>query len=155
MAGNLAVSIGPNSEMMGVEIGCGMIATTCRGLSVALEQPMHVAQIFARQQPVVYVDETGDSPAMRWRQSRWEARLAVGVANGFRAAVGDRHGDGSCAEPSSSLQRRYALTAAGLLSRLSTIVVSVVARGSEIRVECCAVASRPLNRYLLQGLSET
>jgi len=155
VAGNLAVSIGPNSEMMGVEIGCGMIATTCRGLSVALEQPMHVAQIFARQQPVVYVDETGDSPAMRWRQSRWEARLAVGVANGFRAAVGDRHGDGSCGEPSSSLQRRYALTAAGLLSRLSTIVVSVVARGSEIRVECCAVASRPLNRYLLQGLSET
>lgn len=154
MAGNLAVSIGPNSEMMGVEIGCGMIATICRGLSVALEQPMQAAQIFARQQPVVYVDETSDSAAMRWRQSRWEARLAVGVVNGFRAAVGNRHGDGSCAEPSSP-RRRYALTAARSLSRLSTIVVSVVARGSEIRVECCAVASRPLNRYLLQGLSET
>ena len=54
--------------MMGVGIGCGMIATICRGLSVALEQPMQAAQIFARQQPVVYVDETGDSAAMRWRQ---------------------------------------------------------------------------------------
>jgi transposase len=46
-------------QLLGVEISCGTIATIRRGLSAALEQPMNQAIAFARQQPVVYVDETG------------------------------------------------------------------------------------------------
>jgi len=46
-------------QLLGVEISCGSIATIRRGLSGELEQPMHQAIAFARQQPVVYVDETG------------------------------------------------------------------------------------------------
>ncbi len=42
-------------QLLGVEISCGTIATIRRGLSGALEQPMHQAIAFARQQPVVYV----------------------------------------------------------------------------------------------------
>jgi transposase len=46
-------------QLLGVEISCGTIATIRRGLSAALEQPINQAIAFARQQPVVYVDETG------------------------------------------------------------------------------------------------
>jgi transposase len=47
------------SQLLGVEISCGTIAKIRRGLSAALEQPMNQAIAFARQQQVVYVDETG------------------------------------------------------------------------------------------------
>jgi transposase len=47
------------NQLLGVEISCGTIATIRRALSGALEQPMQEALDFARQQPVVYVDETG------------------------------------------------------------------------------------------------
>ena len=47
------------NQLLGVEISCGTIATIRRGLSAALEQPMNQAIAFARQQQVVYVDETG------------------------------------------------------------------------------------------------
>jgi len=46
-------------HLQGVEISCGTIATIRQALSAALEQPMQEALDFARQQPVVYVDETG------------------------------------------------------------------------------------------------
>ena len=46
-------------QLLGVEISCGTIATIRRALSGALEQPMNQAIAFARQQPVVYVDESG------------------------------------------------------------------------------------------------
>ena len=46
-------------QLLGVEISCGTIATIRRALSGALQQPMQEALDFARQQPVVYVDETG------------------------------------------------------------------------------------------------
>jgi hypothetical protein len=46
-------------QLVGVEISCGTIATSRRALSGALEQPMQEALDFARQQPVVFVDETG------------------------------------------------------------------------------------------------
>jgi hypothetical protein len=44
-------------QLLGVEISCGTIATIRRGLSGALEQPMQEALDFARQQPVVYVED--------------------------------------------------------------------------------------------------
>jgi transposase len=46
-------------QLLGVEISRGAIATIRQRLSAALEQPMHQAIAFARQQPVAYVDETG------------------------------------------------------------------------------------------------
>jgi len=54
-------------QLLGVEYSCGedfvysrgAIATIRQRLSAALEQPMHQAIAFARQQPVAYVDETG------------------------------------------------------------------------------------------------
>jgi transposase len=46
-------------QLLGVEISRGTLATIRRDLSSALEQPMNQAIAFARQQPVVYVDETG------------------------------------------------------------------------------------------------
>ena len=46
-------------QLLGVEITRGAIAAIRQRLSAALEQPMHQAINFARQQPVAYVDETG------------------------------------------------------------------------------------------------
>jgi transposase len=46
-------------QLLGVEISRGTLATIRRDLSSALEEPMNQAMAFARQQPVVYVDETG------------------------------------------------------------------------------------------------
>ena len=46
-------------QLLGVEISRGAIATIRQRLSAALEQPMHQAIAFARQQPVANVDETG------------------------------------------------------------------------------------------------
>ncbi len=46
-------------QLLGVEISRGAIAAIRQRLSAALEQPMHQAINFARQQPVAYVDETG------------------------------------------------------------------------------------------------
>jgi transposase len=46
-------------QLLGVEISRGTLATIRRDLSSALEEPMNQAIAFARQQPVVYVDETG------------------------------------------------------------------------------------------------
>lgn len=46
-------------QLLGAEISRGTIATIRQCLSAALAQPMAVALQAARQQPVVYVDETG------------------------------------------------------------------------------------------------
>jgi hypothetical protein len=46
-------------QLLGEEISCWTIVTIHRGLSAVLEHPMNQASAFARQQPVVYVDETG------------------------------------------------------------------------------------------------
>ncbi|QPN70683.1 IS66 family transposase [Synechococcus sp. CBW1108] len=46
-------------QLLGVEISRGAIAAIRQRLSTALEQPVHQAIAFARQQPVAYVDETG------------------------------------------------------------------------------------------------
>jgi transposase len=46
-------------QLLGVEISRGTIATIRQRLSAALAQPMAEALQAARQQPVVYVDETG------------------------------------------------------------------------------------------------
>ncbi|QPN58451.1 transposase [Synechococcus sp. CBW1002] len=46
-------------QLLGVQISRSAIATIRQRLSAALEQPMQEALAFARQQPVVYVDETG------------------------------------------------------------------------------------------------
>ncbi|CAK6688803.1 IS66 family transposase ISCysp4 [Synechococcus sp. CBW1107] len=46
-------------QLLGVQISRGAMATIRQRLSAALEQPMQEALAFARQQSVVYVDETG------------------------------------------------------------------------------------------------
>ena len=46
-------------QLLGVKISSGALATIRQRLSAALEQPMQEALAFARQQSVVYVDETG------------------------------------------------------------------------------------------------
>ena len=46
-------------QLLGVEISRGAIATIRERISATLEQPMQEALVFARQQPVAYVDETG------------------------------------------------------------------------------------------------
>jgi len=46
-------------QLLGVEIGRGAIATVRERISATLEQPMQEALVFAGQQPVAYVDETG------------------------------------------------------------------------------------------------
>jgi transposase len=47
------------SQLLGVEISRSAIATIRQCLSAVLEQPMQEALVFARQQPVAYVDESG------------------------------------------------------------------------------------------------
>ena len=46
-------------QLLGVKISRGAMATIRQRISAALEQPMQEALAFARQQSVVYVDETG------------------------------------------------------------------------------------------------
>jgi hypothetical protein len=46
-------------QLLGVAISRGAIATIRKRISATLEQPMQEALVFARQQPVAYVDETG------------------------------------------------------------------------------------------------
>ena len=46
-------------QLLGMRISRGAMATIRERISATLEQPMQEALTFARQQPVVYVDETG------------------------------------------------------------------------------------------------
>ena len=46
-------------QLLGIEMSRGAIAKIRERISATLEQPMQEALVFARQQPVAYVDETG------------------------------------------------------------------------------------------------
>ena len=46
-------------QLLGIEMSRGAIAKVRERISATLEQPMQEALVFARQQPVAYVDETG------------------------------------------------------------------------------------------------
>ena len=46
-------------QLLGIEMSRGAIAMVRERISATLEQPMQEALVFARQQPVAYVDETG------------------------------------------------------------------------------------------------
>jgi transposase len=47
------------NQLLGIEMSRGAIAQVRERISATLEQPMQEALVFARQQPVAYVDETG------------------------------------------------------------------------------------------------
>ena len=47
------------NQLLGIEMSRGAIAAIRERISATLEQPMQEALVFARQQPVAYVDETG------------------------------------------------------------------------------------------------
>ena len=78
-------------QLLGVRISRGAMATIRERISATLEQPMQEALTFARQQPVVYVDETGAPTGKRgWQWVMVTALVTVflqGLSRSSAAAI--------------------------------------------------------------------